>query len=155
MALDGVRNRAYYDALREVIQPGSVVLDVGAGVGIMGLMAARLGARRVYLVDPEDILEVAREVVRDNGLTGVVECLRARIEDVRLPERADVIVSVLTGNFLVTEDLLETLFFARDVGQGRDDGLFARVDDVAADAPVQGLNGRKKRMIRSHDDRAR
>lgn len=114
MALDRVRNRAYYDALRAVIGPGSVVLDVGAGIGIMGLMAARLGARRVYLVEPEDVLEVAREVVRQNGLDDVVHCLRSRIEDVRLPERADVIVSALTGNFLVTEDLLETLFRARD-----------------------------------------
>lgn len=114
MALDRVRNRAYYDALRETVGPGSVVLDVGAGIGVHGLMAARLGARRVYLVDPEDILEVAREVVRANGLDNVVSCLRARIQDVRLPERADVIVSALTGNFLVTEDLLETLFFARD-----------------------------------------
>jgi hypothetical protein len=33
---------------------------------------------------------------------------------VSLPERVDVIVSVLTGNFLVTEDLLQTLFHARD-----------------------------------------
>ena len=114
MALDRVRNRAYCDALREAVGPGSVVLDVGAGIGVHGLMAARLGARRVYLVDPEDILEVAREVVRANGLDDVVRCLRARIQDVQLPERADVIVSALTGNFLVTEDLLETLFFARD-----------------------------------------
>ena len=98
----------------ETVMGGEFSQHQGGKGGNQAVAAARLGARRVYLVDPEDILEVAREVVRDNGLTGVVECLRARIEDVRLPERADVIVSVLTGNFLVTEDLLETLFFARD-----------------------------------------
>lgn len=114
MALDRTRNRAYFEALRRVVTPDSVVLDLGAGTGVLGLMAARLGARRVYLVDPEDIIDVAAEITEANGLARVVECVRARIEDVRLDEPPDIIVSVLTGNFLVTEDLLETLFFARD-----------------------------------------
>lgn len=113
MALDGVRNAAYGDALRQAVMPDSVVLDLGAGTGIHGLMAARLGARRVYLVEPEPILSVAEEVAEANGLADVVCCLRGRLEDVTLPEPIDVIVSVLTGNFLLTEDLLETLFVAR------------------------------------------
>ncbi|MGQ0733979.1 MAG: SAM-dependent methyltransferase, partial [Acidobacteriota bacterium] len=44
----------------------------------------------------------------------VVTCLQGRIEDVKPPEPVDVIVSVLTGNFLLTEDLLRTLYHARD-----------------------------------------
>ena len=51
MALDEVRNRAYAQALRRVITPESVVLDLGAGLGTLGLLAAKLGARRVYLVE--------------------------------------------------------------------------------------------------------
>lgn len=113
MALDSVRNAAYGAALRQAVTRDSVVLDVGAGTGIHGLMAARLGARRVYLVEPEPILSVAEEIAALNGLTDAVQCLRGRLEDVTLPEPVDVIVSVLTGNFLLTEDLLETLFVAR------------------------------------------
>ena len=114
MVFDDVRNRAYGEALRQVIQPTSVVLDLGAGTGVLGLMAARLGAKRVYLVEPEDILAVGAEIVRANRLDSVVHCLQGRIEDVRLPERADVVVSVFTGNFLFAEDLLPSLFHARD-----------------------------------------
>lgn len=114
MALDAVRNAAYGRALAQVITPDSVVLDVGAGTGIHGLMAARLGARRVYLVEPEDVIAVAEENVRANGLEGRVFCVQGRIEDVILPEQVDVIVSVLTGNFLLAEDLLPALFHARD-----------------------------------------
>ena len=114
MALDRVRNAAYADALRRVITPESVVLDVGCGVGIHGLMAARMGARRVYMVEPEDVIAVAEENARANGLHGIVRCLHGRIEDVTIPEPVDVIVSVLTGNLLVTEDLLPHLFHARD-----------------------------------------
>ncbi|MCC7007766.1 MAG: class I SAM-dependent methyltransferase [Acidobacteria bacterium] len=114
MALDAVRNGAYERALARVVTPDSVVLDLGAGTGVLGLIAARLGARRVFLVEPEDILQVAEEVVAANGLQDRVTCLHARIEDVTLPERADVIVSVMTGNLVVTEDLLPALLHARD-----------------------------------------
>jgi precorrin-6B methylase 2 len=113
MALDARRNGAYYTALAGAIRSESVVLDLGAGTGVHGLMAARLGARRVYLVEPEDIIAVADEMVRANSLEHVVQCLQGRIEDVRLPEPVDVIVSVLTGNFLLTEDLLPSLLHAR------------------------------------------
>lgn len=115
MALDRARNTAYWNALREVITADSVVLDLGAGVGIHGLMAARLGARRVYLVEPEDVVHVAEEIAKANRLDGVVQCLKGRVQDVSLPERVNVIVSALTGNFLVAEDLVETLVAARDV----------------------------------------
>lgn len=114
MALDAVRNEVYAHALRQAIGPESVVLDLGAGVGVHGLMAAKLGARRVYLVEQEDIISVAEEHVSANGLQDVVSCVHGRIEDVQLPEPVDVIVSVLTGNFLLTEDLLPSLFHARD-----------------------------------------
>jgi SAM-dependent methyltransferase len=114
MALDARRNAAYGAALRQAIGPETVVLDLGAGTGIHGLMAARLGAKRVYLVESEDIIAVAEEIVRANGLQDTVRCLQGRIEDVQLPEQVDVIVSVLTGNFLLTEDLLPALFHARD-----------------------------------------
>src|SRR6185503_4802475 len=47
-------------------------------------------------------------------LQNVVSPIHGRIEDVQLPEPVDVIVSVLTGNFLLTEDLIPSLLYARD-----------------------------------------
>src|SRR3954453_18838728 len=114
MALDRVRNDAYAAALRSVIGPDTVVLDLGAGTGVLGLIAARLGAKRVYLVEPTEVIALASEVVAANGLQDSVQCLQGSFEDVRIPEQVDVIVSVMTGNFLLTEDLLPVLFRARD-----------------------------------------
>jgi precorrin-6B methylase 2 len=114
MAFDAVRNLVYARALEAVVRPESVVLDLGAGTGVHGLMAARLGARRVYLVEREDFIALAEENVRANGLADVVRCVQGRIEDVEIPEKIDIIVSALTGNFLLTEDLLPSLFVARD-----------------------------------------
>jgi predicted RNA methylase len=114
MTLDVRRNQVYWDALSKIITPESVVLDVGAGLGIHGLLAAKLGAKHVYLVEPEDVILVAEEIAKSNDFADRVTCLRGKIEEVSLPEQVDVITSVFTGNFLLEEDLLPSLFYARD-----------------------------------------
>ena len=48
MIADRVRLDAHAEALRRVVTPASIVLDVGAGTGVMSLLACKFGARRVY-----------------------------------------------------------------------------------------------------------
>ena len=88
-------------------------MDAGCGLGIHGLMAAKAGARKVYLVDPSPVVHLAKQVATDNQLDNVV-CIQSSIEELELDEPVDLIVSVFTGNFLLTEDLLPSLFLARD-----------------------------------------
>ncbi len=114
MFFDDRRNRYYLDAIREAVDRGSIVLDIGAGLGLHGIMAAREGARKVYLVEPEPILDITRQLVGANSLSGHVKCLSGKIEELNLPEKVDLIISVFTGNFLLEEDLLPSLFYARD-----------------------------------------
>ena len=113
MNFDGVRNPAYAQAIRDAVTSDSVVLDLGAGLGMLGFIAARAGARKVYMVEPEPVIEVTRKIAEANGLRNV-ECIQATAETLELAEKADLIVSVFTGNFLLTEDLLPSLFYARD-----------------------------------------
>ncbi|MBE9538214.1 MAG: methyltransferase domain-containing protein [Proteobacteria bacterium] len=113
MHLDKVRNRAYARALAKIIGPETTVMDLGAGLGVHGLNAARMGAGKVYLVEPEAAIELARTVAAGNQLENV-ECLQQRVEDIVLDTPIDVMISVFTGNFLLTEDLLPSLFHARD-----------------------------------------
>jgi protein arginine N-methyltransferase 1 len=97
MIADAGRTEAYARALRTHVAPGSVVVDVGAGAGILTLIACQAGARRVYAIEPENIIEVARELVRANGFADRVECIQALAADVTLAERADIIVSEVHG----------------------------------------------------------
>jgi len=114
MVFDSVRNAAYEKAIRQFITPDSVVLDLGAGLGLLGLLAARAGARKVYLVEPESVVRLAAEIARSAGVVDRIEILQGRIEDIELPEPVDLILSVFTGNLLYSEDLLPSLFHARD-----------------------------------------
>jgi len=97
MIADPVRMRAYRDALAASIKPGATVLDLGAGTGIMSLLACQLGAGRVYAVEPSDALVVARDLAQANGCAERIEFLQMSSFDVRLPARVDVLVSDLRG----------------------------------------------------------
>jgi len=94
---DRVRLDAHAAAFRKVVRPDSVVLDIGAGTGIMSLLACRAGARRVYAVEPSGAVQILLAAARDNGFTDRIVVLQRRSTEVTLPERADVIVSDLRG----------------------------------------------------------
>src|SRR5690606_41949977 len=64
---DRVRNDAFAAALARVIRKGeTVVADIGAGTGLLGLMAARLGAREVSLYEVAEEARVAQEILKPN-----------------------------------------------------------------------------------------
>lgn len=97
MIADRTRMHAFAEAMRRVITPGSVVIDLGAGPGLFALLACRFGARRVYAIEPADVIQVAREIAAANGLADRIEFIQAMSTDATVPERADVIVSDIGG----------------------------------------------------------
>ena len=68
MLQDTARKRAFLDAIREVVRPDDVVLDLGTGSGILAVAAAQAGARQVYAVEPTNVIRIAELVARDNGV---------------------------------------------------------------------------------------
>lgn len=114
MLRDWPRMQAFEAALREQVQPGSVVLDVGAGSGVLSLMAAKAGAARVYAVERTPVARQARRLVQRNGLDHVIQVIEADIQQVHLPEQVDLIVSEWLGTIGVDENLLYPVLLARD-----------------------------------------
>jgi type I protein arginine methyltransferase len=88
---------AYISALRKAIKPGDVVADLGSGPGVFALMACKFGARKVYAVEPESVITLAREAAAANGFANQIEFVEDLSTNITLPERADVIVSDLRG----------------------------------------------------------
>ncbi len=83
---DSVRMDAYAQALRQVVKPNSVVLDIGTGTGIFAMLACKFGARRVYAIEPNDAVQVARETAIINGFAERIEFFQALSTQVTLPE---------------------------------------------------------------------
>jgi protein arginine N-methyltransferase 1 len=97
MLASAPRMQAYTAALERAVRPGSVVLDLGCGPGMFALEACRLGARRVYAVEPDNVIEIAREAAKANGFADRIEFFQNLSTEITLPEKADVIVSDLRG----------------------------------------------------------
>ena len=114
MLRDRARIEAYRRALASVITPESIVLDLGTGIGTFSLLAARLGAARVYAVDPSETISVAEEHARANGFADRIRFIRARAADLELPEQVDVIVSDLASALPLFEESLPSIISARD-----------------------------------------
>jgi SAM-dependent methyltransferase len=106
---DGVRNAAFVSALQNVIKKGeTVVADIGAGTGLLGVLAAQLGAGAVYLYEVAEVAGVAREVLKRNRADNchLMPCHSTEMHD---PPRVDVVVSETLGNYPFEENIVETL----------------------------------------------
>jgi len=114
MVSDRPRTNAFAAAIREVVRPGDVVLDVGTGTGILAMLAAKAGARKVYAVDATDIAQVATDLVKANGLSDQVQVLHGRADELQLDQGVDLIISEWLGNAAFAEGMLHAVLDARD-----------------------------------------
>jgi type I protein arginine methyltransferase len=130
MIADRLRMNAYVDALRQSITPNSVVLDIGAGVGIFSLLACRFGARQVYAVEPDDSIFIARDIASANGYKGRIQFIQDLSTKISLPERADVIVSDIRGTLPMFQHHIESIVDARSRHMARGGILIPARDTI-------------------------
>jgi protein arginine N-methyltransferase 1 len=114
MIADRGRTAAYARALAARIGPSSVVLDIGTGTGILALLACRAGARRVYAVESDDIIQVAKETAAVNGFAQRIEFIQALTTTIDLPEKADVVAADVHGSTPMFGSGLLSILDARD-----------------------------------------
>jgi len=114
MIADERRVAAYVRALEASVRPGSVVVDIGTGTGFFAVVACRLGARRVYAIDTNPVIEVARELAEENRCADRIELIQDDALRVTLPEHADVVVSDLRGPTPLAPGHLAVMQHARE-----------------------------------------
>ena len=136
MLADSVRMDAYAAALRRVVKPDSVVMDLGSGPGVFALLACKLGARRVYAVEPENVIGLAREAAEANGLADRIEFLEDLSFNITVQEPASVIISDLRGVLPWFQQHLPAIKDARERLLTRGGTLIPHRDTVWA-APVE------------------
>lgn len=113
MLTDQKRMDAYVSVLKNSITKDSVVLDLGAGTGFFSMLACKLGAKKVISIEPNALIDLAKEFARQNGCEGKIEFIQKLSTETELEEKADILVSDLHGNFPFFESSIATIIDAR------------------------------------------
>lgn len=127
MLHDEERAELYDRAIRRAVaaDPGALVLDIGAGSGLLAMMAARAGARRVVACEGQpSVAETTSRVVRvagyDDAVTVVPKMSTRMTVPEDLPRRADLLVTEIVDCGLLGEGILGTIAHAREHLLARD-----------------------------------
>ncbi|XP_012843079.1 PREDICTED: LOW QUALITY PROTEIN: protein arginine N-methyltransferase 1.6 [Erythranthe guttata] len=131
MLNDTRRNRAYRHAIDNAVTKPCHVLDIGAGTGLLSMMAARamgltdrkcdsscsngkVTACESYL----PMVKLMRKVLRSNGMDGKIRLLNKRSDELEVGSdvhsRADILISEILDSELLGEGLIPTLQHAHD-----------------------------------------
>jgi protein arginine N-methyltransferase 7 len=97
MVRDSIRHGVYEKAFHRAIQPGSHVLDIGAGTGLFAMIAARAGAAEVVTCEANPTVAAAvSQVIARNDLADRVRVVAKHSADleigVDLARPADVLI---------------------------------------------------------------
>jgi protein arginine N-methyltransferase 7 len=132
MLADRARHEAYRAALAGLMQttaqtahPVRLALDIGAGCGLLSMLAAQAGAARVVGCESDPaLLAAGKEIVARNGLAQRVTLVGKEARKLTLPhdlpERADLLVSGLFDCSLIGDGILHFLAYAREHLLGAD-----------------------------------
>ena len=126
MIRDKSRTEAYQKAITENGQyfKDKIVMDIGAGTGVLSLFAMQAGAKKVFAVEASPLAEVLKEIVKVNDEEGVIEVIHGKAEEIELENnvKVDIIISEWMGFYLFHESMLDSVILARDKHLA-DDGL--------------------------------
>jgi protein arginine N-methyltransferase 1 len=102
--LDFKRTTNLKAAIHATVRKGDIVLDAGAGSGVLSFFAAQAGARKVYAVEVDRTLAacLTRSIVANN-LSHVVEVVHDDIHSANVPDTVDVFICEMMETGLMDE----------------------------------------------------
>lgn len=105
---------AYNKSLNKYVNSESIILDIGAGAGIFSIIAAKLGARKIVAVEPDPVINLAKELAQSNGVLDRIEFNNCKIEELNTSEKFDLIVTDLRGRLPFYRNNLEIINYSRE-----------------------------------------
>ncbi len=118
MINDNERNAAFDCALQRAIHHNTHVLDIGSGSGLLGMMAARAGAKSVISCEIiEEIARLADEIVHQNGYPQIKIIPKKSTElivGIDMEQKANLLVSEIVDSGLLGEGVIPSVLHARN-----------------------------------------
>jgi protein arginine N-methyltransferase 1 len=132
MFADKIRMEAYSAAIARSVRSGDAVVDLGCGPGVFALLACKAGARRVYAIDMDGVVDFGRQLASANGFGDRILFLRGDSRQIHLPERVNVLVSDVRGVLPLHSNAIDTIEDARDRFLEKDGCLLPSRDTLFA-----------------------
>ena len=113
------RNQAFHDGLATLVTPDKVVFEIGTGSGLLAMMAARLGARKVFTCEAVGLIaDTARKIIEANHYQDRITVLAKPSHSVQLerdlPAKADILVHEIFSSELLGEHVLPAIEDAKE-----------------------------------------
>ena len=103
---DKERTKRFAKAIEKTVSKGDIVIDAGSGTGILGLLAAKAGAKKVYCIEIHPrFAEIIKKNAEINKLQDKIIVIKGDASRVKIPQKADVLLCELlsTGLFFEPE----------------------------------------------------
>lgn len=114
MVDDPRRTPALLEAVKRAVKPGDIVLDIGTGLGLLAIAAAKAGANQVWAVEVDAVaLDEARANADLDGVSDHIAFVHGLSFDLDLDERANVCLCETVGSFAFDENILTMLTDAK------------------------------------------
>ena len=139
---DRVKIDRYKAVIDRLVRPEHTALDLGCGSGVLGLMALRAGARKVYFVEEGVILEAARQTVINAGFGDQAEFFQTNSFQLTLPEQVDLVLCDHVGYFGFDYGILDLLADARQRFL-KPGGAIVPAEFELKLAPIESVESRK------------
>ena len=106
------------------------------GQVLLGLPAVGAGATRVYAIERGEIIVLARQIARQNGLEDRISFIQGDARHVEIERRADLVVGELIGSLGLDGDIITIFCDARKLTSSNREGACYRMASISS-----SLNG--------------
>lgn len=125
--------------LEKYVKSDSILYDIGCGSGILSIVAAKLGARKVIGVDIDEVAyRVSKSNVKINSVEDIVQIKHGNLMDV-VDEKADIIVANIIADIIKTLSKDITKFMKPDSKFIASGIILDKVNEVVEELNKNGL----------------
>ena len=112
------RNEAYQKAMNAAIRGGDVVLDIGTGAGLLSMIAADCGAKKIITCEmSKTISKIAKKIIQKNGFDHKISVINKNSKDLiigrDINKKVDILVSEILSSEFVGEGIQTTVLDAK------------------------------------------